>query len=92
VAQEVGRGVLTAPLDGLDDGAVRTPRPTTSNTIALAWGSDVGRVYQVQTETNIASANWQSVTGELSATKTNTAIVLPLWSTNNVFYRILEVR
>jgi hypothetical protein len=64
----------------------------TSNTIALAWGSDVGRVYQVQTETNIASANWQSVTGELSATKTTTAFVLTNSSTTNMFYRIVQIR
>jgi hypothetical protein len=64
----------------------------TSNTIALAWGSDVGRVHMVQTETNIASANWQSVTGELRATKTNTAFVLTNSSANNVFYRIVQIR
>jgi hypothetical protein len=63
-----------------------------SNTIALAWGSDVGRVYSVQTETNIASANWQSVTGELSATKTTTAFVLTSSSTTNMFYRIVQIR
>jgi hypothetical protein len=46
----------------------------------------------VQTETNIASANWQSVTGELRATKTNTAFVLTNSSANNVFYRIVQIR
>ena len=46
----------------------------------------------VQSNTDIASTNWQCATGELSATKTNIAIVLPFSSTNNVFYRIEQIR
>ena len=64
----------------------------TSNEVALAWGSDVGRAYRVQSNTDLASTNWQYATGELSATKTNIAIVLPFSSTNNVFYRIFQIR
>jgi hypothetical protein len=65
---------------------------TTSNTIALAWSSDVGRIYKVQSENGISSSSWQYATAELSASKTNTAITLPFAKTNNVFYRIVQVR
>ena len=64
----------------------------TSNEVALAWGSDFGRAYRVQSNTDLASTNWQYATGELSATKTNIAIVLPLSSTNYAFYRIVQIR
>ena len=48
-----------------------------SNTIALKWASDVGRVCVVQTNASITSGTWGNATGELSATKTNTVIALP---------------
>jgi hypothetical protein len=65
---------------------------TTSNTVGLAWSSEVGRVYKVQSENGISSGSWQYATAELSATKTNTAVMLPFAKTNNVFYRIVQVR
>lgn len=65
---------------------------TTSNIVALAWSSEAGRVYRVQSENDISSGSWQYATAELSASKTNTAITLPFSNTNNVFYRIVQVR
>jgi len=65
---------------------------TTSNTAALKWSSDVGRVYRVQYRDDIASGSWQYGTGELSATKTNTAVVLSVTGITNRFYRIAQVR
>ncbi len=65
---------------------------TTSNTVALAWSSDVGRVYRVQYVDNITSGVWQNATGELSATKTNTVATIPVSGVTNRFYRIAQVR
>jgi len=65
---------------------------TTSNTVALKWSSDVGRVYRVQYRDDISSGSWQYGTSELSATKTNTAVVLSVTGITNRFYRIAQVR
>ncbi len=65
---------------------------TTSNTVALKWSSDVGRVYRVQYRDDISSGSWQYGTSELSATKTNTAVVLSVAGITNRFYRIAQVR
>ena len=65
---------------------------TTSNTVALKWSSDAGRVYRVQYRDGISSGSWQYATSELSATKTNTAVVLSVTGTTNRFYRIAQVR
>ena len=65
---------------------------TTSNTVALAWSSEAGRVYRVQSESGISSGSWQYATAELSASKTNTVITLPFSRTTNVFYRVVQVR
>jgi hypothetical protein len=63
-----------------------------SNTVALAWSSDVGRVYRVQSENSLTGSNWQYATGELTATKTNTAVVLYVGGLTSQFYRIAQVR
>lgn len=63
-----------------------------SNTVALKWSCDVGRVTRVQYEDNLSSGLWQYATGELSATKTNTAVVLSASGITNRFYRIVQVR
>jgi len=63
-----------------------------TNTIALKWACDVGRVCRVQSINSLSATNWQFATGELSATKTNTAFVLPTTSLTNQFYRIVQVR
>jgi hypothetical protein len=65
---------------------------TASNMVALKWSSEVGRYYRVQYEDDISSGSWQYATGELSATKTNTAISLSVTGVTNRFYRIAQVR
>lgn len=65
---------------------------TVSNTVALKWSSEVGRVYRVQQKDDISPGAWQFATGELSATKTNSAAVLSVAGTTNRFYRVVQVR
>jgi len=66
----------------------------TSNTVALKWACDVGRVCRaVYVETLLSTNNnWQFATGELSATKTNTSVLLSTAGVTNRFYRVLQVR
>lgn len=63
-----------------------------SNTVAIKWASDVGRVYRVQANTDLSTTNWYNLTGELSATKTNAAAVLYAGGVNAQFYRVVQVR
>ncbi len=63
-----------------------------SNTVALKWASDVGRVYRVQYNNDLTSTNWQYSSNEISATKTNTAIAISATGTSKQFYRIVQVR
>ena len=66
-----------------------------TNFISLRWPSVVGRVYQVQYQTNIVfSEEWLPASGEIAATRTNTAVRLPLLHTNapSCFYRIRRLR
>ncbi len=66
-----------------------------TNFISLRWSSVVGRVYQVQCQTNIVlSQGWLPASGEIAATRTSTAVRLPLLHTNapSCFYRIRRVR
>jgi hypothetical protein len=65
---------------------------TISNLAALKWASEVGRVYRVQYRTNLVSGSWKYVSGELSATKTNTSFVLPASTTGSQFLRIVGTR
>jgi hypothetical protein len=64
-----------------------------SNTVALKWSCDVGRVCRLQYKDNLATGTaWQFASGELSATKTNTSFVLSTTGVTNRFYRIAQVR
>ena len=66
-----------------------------TNFISLRWPSVVGRVYQVQCQTNLLSSEgWLPASGEIAATRTNTAVRLPLLHTNapSCFYRIRRLR
>ena len=65
---------------------------TISNLTALKWVTDVGRVYRVQYNNDLTTTNWQYASGELSATKTNTAVTIPTSGAANQFYRIVQVR
>ena len=64
-----------------------------SNALVMKWTSDVGRVCRIQYVNSLSSSNnWQYATGELSATKTNTAIALSTIGLTNRFYRVVQVR
>jgi hypothetical protein len=66
---------------------------TASNTLALKWSSEVGRVHRVQYRDDLVSGSWQYSTGEISVTKTNTAVTLTFSpSLTSRFYRIEQVR
>jgi hypothetical protein len=65
---------------------------TVSNTVALKWATDVGRIYRVQANGDLTTTNWNYMTGELSATKTNAAVVLYAGGINAQFYRVVQVR
>jgi len=66
---------------------------TVSNTLALKWASEVGRVYRLQYVNTLSSSNnWQYASGELSATKTNTAFTVSVTGVPSQFYRIVQVR
>lgn len=65
---------------------------TTSNTAALKWATEVGRIYKVQSQSDLTSGSWQDASGELSATKTNTAYTVAMNGATNQFYRIVQVR
>ena len=65
---------------------------TTSNLVALKWTSEVGRIYRLQSRDVLASGSWVDATGELSATKTNTAVLLYVGGVTNQFYRVAQVR
>lgn len=62
-----------------------------SNAVSLRWDSEVGRVYKVQHRADVAAGAWQDSTGEISATKTNTAVTLAADSANR-FYRLVQLR
>jgi hypothetical protein len=65
---------------------------TISNTVALKWATEVGRIYKVQSRGDLASGSWSDATGELSATKTNAATLFYAGGINTQFYRIVQVR
>jgi hypothetical protein len=62
-----------------------------SSAVSLRWDSEVGRVYRVQHRNDVASGAWQDSTGEISATKTNTAVTLSADSGNR-FFRLVQLR
>jgi hypothetical protein len=65
---------------------------TVSNIAAIKWSTDVGRVYKVQSRSDLASGSWSDTSGELSATKTNTADTFYIGGTSQQFYRVVQVR
>lgn len=65
---------------------------TVSNNVALKWATEVGRIYKVQSRTDLASGSWTDATGELSATKTNAAMLFYAGGQNTQFYRVIQVR
>lgn len=71
--------------------AIEEIAQASTNTVALLWAANVGRTYQVQHRDLVDSGTWSPATGEISATKTNVAVELPL-SGSSRFYRLVRVR
>jgi hypothetical protein len=63
-----------------------------NQSFALKWNSTPGLSYQVLQTTNLVSPNWQAASDVISATKTNTAFVVPMSALGNQFFRILGSR
>ena len=64
---------------------------TGSNTLALVWPANVGRVYQVESRASVDSGTWTATTGEISATKTNVAVTVTM-DGDSRFYRVARLR
>ncbi len=64
---------------------------TSSNTLAVQWPANVGRVYQVQARTNVDSGTWTAVTDDISAARTNVAVTVSM-SGSTRFYRVARLR
>lgn len=83
----------------LISGNIPQPKPellakldvVSSNAVAVRWPSLVGQLYQVQFKDDLSSTNWTNLGGQLSATKTNTAIVTTLTNVMR-FFRVAEVQ
>jgi len=64
---------------------------TESNTVFLAWGSDIGAVYQAQQRTNLSQGRWQNFGDSVAATAANSAIIISIDSQAS-FFRVVRVR
>jgi hypothetical protein len=65
---------------------------TASNLITLKWSTVVGQRYQVQYRDNLAGAGWTTISGEVSAMRTNVSVPLSYSSAQpQRFYRVAEV-
>ena len=68
------------------------PSVTASNKLAFGWPSVVGQLYQVQYRNNVEGPGWTNWDGEISATKTNTAVEVDMTGPDGRrFYRVIEV-
>ena len=71
---------------------ISQPSVTASDNLAFAWPSVVGQLYQVQYLNNLEGATWSNWDGEISATKTNTAVQVDMTGpAGRRFYRVMEV-
>jgi hypothetical protein len=71
---------------------ISQPVLVSSNKLAFAWPSIVGQLYRVQSRDGLETGSWSNLTGEISATKTNTAVEVDRNSTTGRrFYRIVEI-
>ncbi|MCS7338934.1 MAG: hypothetical protein NZ739_11995 [Verrucomicrobiae bacterium] len=62
-----------------------------TNTVALRWPANVGSIYQVLHRDRLESGYLSPATGEISATKTNVAVELPM-AGGTRFYRVARIR
>jgi len=65
---------------------------TGTNKVAFAWSSVVGQLYQVQYRNNVEGPGWNNWDGEISTTKTNTAVEVDMSGPDGRrFYQVIEV-
>ena len=67
-------------------------RFSTNQLFALKWTSIPGVSYQILQSSNLTSGSWTPASDVISATKTNTAFVLPFSPSGNRVFRILGSR
>jgi len=65
---------------------------STNHLFTLKWNTTPGVNYQVLQSGNLSSGGWQPASGLISATKTNTSIVLSQSTTGSQFFRIVATR
>ena len=58
--------------------------------IALTWRSEPGQIYRVQSKTNLNDPTWQDLPGDIAATNSTSATVIPTAASRS-FYRISTV-
>lgn len=58
----------------------------------VKWDSVVGRFYRVEARTDLASGSWTAVSGEIAATKSQTAFTVAPSGDSQRFFRIIRVR
>ncbi len=65
---------------------------TATNQLAIGWPAVVGQTYQVQSLAALATTNWATVDGIISARLTNVVVSVPLNATNSQqFYRVVQL-
>jgi hypothetical protein len=58
--------------------------------MAVGWPAVVGEQYQLTVNTNLATTNWVSVGGIISARLTNVVTQVPM-SGSQAFYRVIQL-
>jgi hypothetical protein len=58
----------------------------------VKWDSVVGRFYRVEARNDLASGSWTAVSGEVAATKSQTAFTVTASGDSQRFFRIVRVR
>ena len=58
----------------------------------VKWDSVVGRFYRVEARSDLASGSWSAVSGEIAATKSQTALTITATTDNQRFFRVVRVR
>ena len=61
----------------------------TSGTLRLAWNTELGRVYQLQSKPKLSSTNWVSVGSSITAAAETTATSVLIGSNAQQFYRVV---
>jgi hypothetical protein len=69
---------------------LQAPLQTGTNTMAVGWPAVVGEQYQLTVNTNLATTNWVSVGGIISARLTNVVTQVPM-SGSQAFYRVIQL-